>query len=564
MTVFLTPDGKPFYGGTYFPKPNFQSLMAAIEDVWTNRQEDVTQNVTALMEALSRQAALAPADGLPGVESIEGALQQLSSTFDVEWGGFGAPPKFPSTMNLDLMLRVQRREPSEAARSIIRTSLNAMASGGMYDHIGGGFARYSTDREWLVPHFEKMLYDQALLVRIYLHGWLVLGEPQWRQVVEETIGYVLAEMTDPAGGWYSAEDADSPDEHGHGHEGLFSTWTPDEIHAVLDPALGHAATTEALDWWEITAAGNFEGRSIPCRLGHRGELIRPPLIEQARALLYEARSQRRRPGRDDKVLTEWNALFLSSLAEAGAALGRTDWLDAALANGEFLLRELRRPNGRWHRSWQADGSPRARHDALAADHACLVDAFTRLGEATGQARWTHAAVEVADALLDHFWDTEAGGVFTTADDGEALIVRQKDLLDNATPSANSVTAVALYRLAAITGERRFRNHADQTLRLLGRVTSQAPSAAGHALAAVEMQAVGLAEIVITGDRPDLVAEVHGMWLPNAVFAWGEPMVSPLWEGRAEGFAHVCRDFSCELPVTNVDDLRSLLQQSPAK
>ena len=564
MTVFLTPDGKPFYGGTYFPKPSFQALMAAIEDVWTNRQEDVNQNVTALMEALLRPTGLTAEEELPGVECIGVALQQCSSSFDAEWGGFGSPPKFPSTMNLDLVLRAERHQPSEAARSIISTSLDAMASGGIYDHIGGGFARYSTDREWLVPHFEKMLYDQALLVRAYLHGWLVLGQPQWRQVVEETVTYVLAEMTDSGGGWYSAEDADSPDEHGHGHEGLFSTWTPQEVQAVLDPVLGAAATTEALAWWEITDQGNFEGRSIPCRLRHRGDLIRPTLIEQARALLYEARSHRRRPGRDDKVLTEWNALFLASLAEAGAALGRIDWLDAAVANGEFLLRELRRPDGRWHRSWQADGSPQARHDALAADHACLIDAFTRLGEATGQARWTRAAVEVADTLLDHFWDTDACGVFTTADDGEALIVRQKDLLDNATPSANSVTAVALYRLAAVTGERRFRHHADQTLRLLSSVIAQAPSAAGNALGAVEMQAAGLSEIVITGDRPDLLAAVHATWLPNAVLAWGEPTESPLWDGRAEGFAHVCRDFACQLPVTEVDDLRILLQQSSSK
>ncbi len=558
MTVILTPDGKPFYGGTYFPKPNFLALMTAIDDVWRNRQADVAQNVAALMDALSRTATIVPADDLPGVEAIDAALQQLGSSVDTEWGGFGVAPKFPSTMNLDFILRTHRRQPSEASVAVVTTTLDAMASGGMYDHIGGGFARYSTDRQWLVPHFEKMLYDQALLVRAYLHGWLVLGRPQWRQVVEETIEYVLGEMTDPAGGWYSAEDADSADEHGHSHEGLFSTWTPDEVRAVIAPALGATAAERALAWWEITPDGNFEGRSIPCRLHHRGELDRPAEIEQSRSLLHAARSRRPRPGRDDKVLTEWNALFLASLAEAGAALGRTDWLDAAAANGQFLLRELRRPDGRWHRSWQADGSPPARHDALAADHACLIDGFTRLGEATGQARWTHAAVEVADTLLDHFWDTDAGGVFTTADDGEALVVRQKDLLDNATPSANSVTAVALYRLAAITGERRFRNHADQTMRLLGRIVAQAPSAAGNALGAVDMLADGLTEIVITGDRPDLVDAVHARWLPNAVLAWGEPIDSPLWEGRADGFAHVCRDLACQLPVATVDELASLL------
>ena len=559
MTVFLTPGRQPFYGGTYFPKPNFLALLASIDEVWRTRPNDIGQNVTALMEALGRAATIEPHDDLPGLETINAALQQLGQSFDAEWGGFGAAPKFPSTMNLDLVLRVYVRTPSDAARTVITTSLDAMASGGMYDHIGGGFARYSTDREWLVPHFEKMLYDQALLLRLYVHAWLVFREPRWQQVIEETVGYVLGEMTQitdgaPSGGWWSAEDADSPDEHGHGHEGLFSTWTIGEIEAVL----GADLAAESIDWWEVTEAGNFEGRNILCRLAHRGQLLRPESVERSRALLYEARSKRRKPGLDDKVLTEWNALFLASLAEAAAALQREDWLDAAIANAEFLLGELRGPDGRWFRSWQADGRPRARHAALAADHACLIDAFTRLGEATGQARWINEATTVADTLLDHFWDTDAGGVFTTADDAEALIVRQKDLLDNATPAANSVTALALYRLGALTGEARFTNHADQTMRLLGRILTSAPTAGGNALAAVDMRQRGMREIVIAGDRPDLVAAVQQRWLPNAVLAWGEAYESPLWEGRAGGFAYVCEHFACQLPVTTADELGTLL------
>ncbi|MCU1367594.1 MAG: hypothetical protein JWN39_3233, partial [Ilumatobacteraceae bacterium] len=558
MTVFLTPGRRPFYGGTYFPKPNFLALLASIDEVWRTRRIDVDQNVTALMEALGRAAAITPHDDLPGLDTINAALQQLGQSFDGEWGGFGPAPKFPSTMNLDLVLRAHVRLPSDAARTVVTTSLDAMASGGMYDHIGGGFARYSTDREWLVPHFEKMLSDQALLVRIYLHAWLVFREPQWRQVVEETIGYVLGEMThhspESSGGWYSAEDADSPDEHGHGHEGLFSTWTIAEMEDVLGPD----RAAESIEWWQATESGNFEGRNILCRLAHRGELLRPESVGRSRAQLYDARSKRAKPGLDDKVLTEWNALFLASLAEAGAALQRQDWLDAAIANAEFLLAELRGPDGRWFRSWQADGRPRARHAAFAADHACLIDAFTRLGEATGQARWITEATTVADTLLDHFWDTDAGGVFTTADDAEALIVRQKDILDNATPSANSVTAVALYRLGALTGEARFTNHADQTMRLLARVLAAAPTAACNALAAVDLREQGMREIVVTGDRPDLVAAVHQRWLPNAVLAWGEEYDSPLWQGRAAGFAHVCEHFACQLPVTTVDELGTLL------
>ena len=554
MTVFLTPEGQPFYGGTYYPQPAFLSLLTAIDDVWRNRPTDVQQNVGALMQALARSSAMEPVTDVPGVEAINAALQQLGQTFDSEWGGFGPAPKFPSTMNLDLVLRAHVQLPSDSARTVITTSLDAMAGGGIYDHIGGGFARYSVDREWLVPHFEKMLYDQALLLRVYVHAWLVFREPRWQQIVAETIGYVLGEMTDSEGGWYSAEDADSPDEHGHGQEGLFYTWTRQELIDVL----GADLAASAAEWWEVTDDGNFEGRNILCRMNHRGDLIRPASIERARALLFAARAERRRPGLDNKVLTEWNALFLGALAEAGSAFGRNDWLDAAMANAEFLLRELRDEHGRWFRSWQTDGSPRRRHAALAADHACLVDAFVRLGEATGDGRWISEAAAVADTLLDHFWDTDQGGVFTTADDAEALIVRQKDLLDNATPSANSMIAVALYRLGALTGERRFTNHADQTLRLLGRILAQAPTAAANALAAVDMRRRGLAEVLVTGDRPDLVAVVQAQWRPNAVLAWGEPFDSPLWVERPDGFAYVCENSVCQLPVSTVEDLAEQL------
>ena len=428
-----------------------------------------------------------------------------------------------------------------------------MASGGMYDHIGGGFARYSVDREWLVPHFEKMLYDQALLIRVYLHAYLVFGEPRWKQVVEETIGYVLRDLRHAAGGFYSAEDADSPDEHGHGHEGLFHTWTTDEVREVL----GDDADI-AIEWYEFTDVGNFEGRTIPARLTHRGELVRPPDVESVRQRLFEARSHRRRPGLDDKVLTEWNGLMLSSLAEAAAALDRSDWLDVAVRNGDFLIEHLRRPDGRWHRSWQADGRPQARHAALAADHAALVDAFTRLAEATGDGAWIEQARSVADTMLDHFWDVDNGGLFTTADDAEQLVARQKDLMDNATPSANSIAAVALIRLGALTGEARYTNHAEQILRLLGAVMAQAPSAFSNALAGVDMLATGITEIAIVGNRPDLVRAVQSRWLPNAVVAWGTPYDSPLWQHRADGFAYVCQHYACQTPSDAVETLLAQL------
>jgi uncharacterized protein YyaL (SSP411 family) len=561
MTVFLTPDGDPFYGGTYFPKPNFLQLMAAIDDVWRNRRDDLRQNVDALREALDRTSRIEPADDLPGVELLNRALQHLGQTFDPQWGGFGAAPKFPSTMNLELMLRAFVHSGADAAREIVTTSLDAMASGGIYDHLGGGFARYSVDERWLVPHFEKMLYDQALLARVYAHAWQLFGEDRWRQVVEETIGYVLRDLRHADGGFYSAEDADSLDESGHSHEGHFYVWTPAQIEEVV----GADLAAHAIDWYEVTSEGNFEGATILSRLGHRGELSRPDEVERARGLLFDARARRPRPGLDDKVLTEWNALMLATLAEAAAAFDRPDWMAAAVANGEFLLRELRAANGDWRRSWQADADPdgegsRGRHHALAADHAALVEAFVRLAEATDEARWIEAARQCADVLLDGFWDAERGGLFTTGDGGEQLIVRQKDVMDNATPSANSMAANGLYRLAALTGEQRYAHQADQILRLLAGVAAGAPSAFAHLLAAVDLRRTGAVEVVVAGDRADLVRAAWVRYLPNAVLAWGERYDSPLWEHRQDGLAYVCRQYACLAPQDSVDGLVEQLAQ----
>ncbi len=559
MTVFMTPAGEPFYGGTYFPRPQFVQLMTAIDDVWRNRPADIQQNIGALVEAIGRTSTVQPASTAPGAELIATGLQQLAGSFDSEWGGFGGAPKFPSTFSLDLVLRALVRFGHADARTIVDTSLGAMASGGMYDHLGGGFARYSVDERWLVPHFEKMLYDQALLSRVYVHAALALDEPVWRQVASETIDYVLGYLRHPDGGFFSAEDADSPDEQGHGHEGLFHTWTVDEVRDVLG-----ADANATLDWYEFThpanEGGNFEGRFIPARLFHRKDLVRPPDIERARLALLAHRDTRLRPGLDDKVLTEWNALMLASLAEAAAAFDRSDWMQAAIANGEFLVRELRAQNGRWLRSWHADGSPHARHHALAADHAALVDAFTRLAEASGQGRWIDHAKTTADTMLDHFWDATNGGLFTTADDAETLVVRQKDLMDNATPSANSTAALALLRLAALTGEQRYSNHAEQILRLLATMIPKAPSAFSNALAALDLQVNGITEVAVVGDRPDLVAVVRERWRPSVVLAWGQPFDSPLWEHRADGNAYVCESFTCQQPAADTTLLRSQLDE----
>jgi uncharacterized protein YyaL (SSP411 family) len=547
MTVFLTSDGKPFFGGTYYPKPGFLQLLSAIDDAWNNRRPELLDQAGQLTESLNRLAKLTAGDGeLPGTDVLNAALQALAAEFDPEWGGFGRAPKFPQAMTLELCLRAHAHNGGDGARTVVTTSLDAMASGGMYDHLGGGFARYSVDAFWMVPHFEKMLYDQALLSRVYLHAWLQLGETRWRQVVDETIGYVLRDLRQPEGGFSSAEDADS-----EGEEGRFYVWRIEEIEDVLGPGLAPAA----IAWYGVTKSGNFEGSNILHR-PVRGELARPPDVETARQQLFDAREKRVRPGLDDKVLTEWNALMLDSLSRAAAATQRADWLEAAVANGEFLLQHLRRDDGRWLRSWQRDGG--ARHLAFAADYAALVQAFVSLGQATGQRRWIDAAVSTADAMLDLFWDPAEGGLFTTGRDGEALVTRAKDLLDNATPAANSLATFGLLRLAALTGDQRYRDHAERVLALLGPLAGSHPLAFPELLSAVDLHQSGSTEIAVVGDRPDLVAVAQSRYLPNAVLAWGEPYSSPLWEGRRDGFAYVCRDYTCLAPVDTVEALETQL------
>jgi uncharacterized protein len=566
MTVFLTPGAKPFYGGTYFPKDAFLTLLDAVDDGYRNKPDEIAKNVDALVTAIGATARLRPASDIPTVEQMNATVQTLARAFDSEWGGFGREPKFPSTFNIEMMMRAYMTSGSDAAKTIITTTLDGMASGGIYDHLGGGFARYSVDRQWLVPHFEKMLYDQALLTSTYLHALVVLRQPQWRQVVQETVEYVLTSLTHEEGGFFSAEDADSPDENGRGVEGLFATWTPAEVRAAL-PNVKAEIVAETLEWWDITDDGNFStegasGRSIPNRIKHRGELVRPDTINFSRAKMIEARNLRIRPGLDDKVLLEWNALFLSALSQAGAVFNHQPWLDAAVKNAEFLIDNMRGGNGRWYRSWQAEGNPPARHDALAADHAALIDAFTRLAEATGQARWIDNARATADTMLDWFFDPADGGLFTVAEDGEQLVVRQKDIGDNATPSANSQGALALYRLAALTGEPRYRNHADRILQLLTPQVDEHVGMHSNALLATDLARRGATEIVIVGgrdehgvehDMSEFVRIAQSIWRPDAVLAWGEPYDSPLWEGRLPGFAYVCRDHVCAAPAATTDE-----------
>ena len=552
MTAFLTPEGEPFFAGTYFPPearrgaPAFRDVLARVSDTWTEAPDDVRSHASELTAAIGRAARLKPDPDLPTGDVLQRATDGLRSNYDAAWGGFGSAPKFPHTMALDALLRAHAHSGDDDVLQLVTNSLDAMASGGIYDHLGGGFARYSTDAQWIVPHFEKMLYDNALLLRTYLHAWQVTGKSRYLQVVDELITYVLRDLRSPQGGFYSAEDADS-----EGVEGKFYVWTPEQIQMVL----GDDAP-EFMNWYGVTSEGNFEGRNILWRPS-RGDLLRPASLELSRQRLFQAREMRIRPGLDDKVLTEWNGLMLASLAEAAFVTSNHQWLTAALRNGEFLLEAMRRPDGRWLRSWQegSAGLPGgARHLAVAADLAAVVDAFTRLAEASGQARWIHAACDTADQLLELFWDHDNGGVFTTGSDADPLITRPKDVTDGATPSANSAVAHALLRLGALTGERQYHQRASDVLRLLGTMADQQPMGFANVIGALDMAATGFTEIVIPGDNQELLEVLRLRFQPNTVVAWGEPYDSPLWTSRANGHAYVCRDFTCNVPASTQAEL----------
>ena len=564
MTVFLTPDGRPFFGGTYFPPrdshgmPSFRRVLEAVDDVWHNRRDDVDQQADALADAIDRRTRLPqdltrgprPDTGARVAALLEAAMAELTARYDEAWGGFGPAPKFPQTQLVELCLRHHRLSGAASSLDMATTTLAAMAAGGIYDHLGGGFARYSTDASWTVPHFEKMLYDQAGLVRAYLHAWQVTGEARWMAVVEETIAYVLTELASPGGGLCSAEDADS-----EGVEGRFYVWTPAEVSAAVGDGLSEIAS----DWYGVTEAGNFEGRTILRRpLG--APLIRPPEVDEARRLLFEARALRVRPGLDDKVLTEWNAMFGSALAEAAAATGREDWTTAALRIGAFLLDQSRHPDtGRWLRSWQGG---RARHLAYAGDYAWLVELFTRLAELTGQPMWLDHAQETARGMLELFAG-EGALLYTTGNDAEHLLIRPLDVLDGAVPAANGVAAAALLRLGALTADEELAAAGEALLDGLSAVAAEHPLACANTVAACELSAGGITEVVVTGERPDLLGAVRARFEPTVVLAWGERTPSVLWSGRDDGYAYVCRRYVCQAPAASPTELVARLDDELA-
>jgi uncharacterized protein YyaL (SSP411 family) len=570
MSVFLTPDRRPFYGGTYFPPverhgmPAFATVLATLADAWAGRRPEVEEQADEIYRVIESRTALparAPSQPLIGEAVGDGsppdvlgaAVEDLAQRFDPIWGGFSPAPKFPQPTLVDLLLldAARGRETSAGSAAMAARTLDAMAAGGIHDHLRGGFARYSTDAEWLVPHFEKMLYDQAGLLRCFLHGWQVTGRADYLAVVEGIVGYVDGDLTLEQGGVCSAEDADSD-----GREGAFYVWAPEQVSEALRAGgLSGEAAASVAAFFGVEGPPNFEGVFVLRR--PVGEpLTGSDEIERGRRVLEEARAARVRPGRDDKVLTEWNAMYGAALAEAAGATGEAAWADGATAIGQFLCDHLRRSDGRWLRSWQSDGG--ARHLAFASDYAWLVDCFTRLGELTGRARWTQLAVETANALLELFADPTEGGFFTTGRDGEQLIVRTKEIFDGATPSANAVAAYALARLGSLTGDARFSDASRRVVDLLGDLLVRHPTAFAHTALSAELFARGLVEVVIAGDRPDLLGVVRSRWLPGAVVAWGERTDSPLWEDRTADAAYVCRDQVCRLPVSDPRGLEAEL------
>jgi uncharacterized protein YyaL (SSP411 family) len=553
MTVFLAPDGTPFYGGTYFPPedrhglPGFPRLLAAIADAWRTRRAEVVQSGRELTAALGQSERLRRATTLLTDEVLFAAYQGISSQFDEEWGGLGGAPKFPQPMIWEFVLRFWKRSGNPYARRMVHTTLVRMARGGLYDQLGGGFARYSVDAHWLVPHFEKMLYDNAQLASLYLHAWQAVGDPECRRVCEETLDYLLRDMADPAGGFHSAEDADS-----EGHEGKFYVWTPDEVRAVLggdaDRALAH---------WGLDRGPNFEGRSILYVAGEPDAEAMAPL----RRRLLEARARRVRPGRDDKVLAGWNGLACRALAEAGRALGRADYVAAAVRNAEFVLGAMR-VDGRLQRSWKAG---QARLKGYLEDHAMVAAALLEVYEATFDRRWLDGARELADAMLRLFWDDALEGFYDTGHDHEPLIVRPRNLFDNAVPSGTSAAIETLLRLSVITGEAGFEARALAALRPLADLMTRHGSGFGRFLCALDFHLGPRTEVALLAPARDggaetLAAEVFGRYLPNRVVVGataGDARASagiPLLEGRGavEGkpTAYVCRNYACELPVTD--------------
>ena len=573
MTVFLTPDLEPFYGGTYFPPerrhglPSFKELLLFLTEAWQDRRAEITSSAQQISLHLKQRSDQGEASGTLNPDVLETATNSLVANYDTKHGGWGAAPKFPQPMSIEFLLRRHLAGQPEALKPALH-ALRAMSLGGMYDVVGGGFSRYSTDNAWLVPHFEKMLYDNAQLVRVYLHAWQISREPFFRQVVEETLGFVAREMLSPQGGFYSSLDADS-----EGEEGKFYVWSLDELHRTLgdDSPFFESA-------YGITSQGNWEGKLVLQRavddntLASQFGLTPEQVVDRLKdchARLLQIRGKRIRPGTDDKVLTAWNGLMLSAFSEAGRAFDNTSYLEIASRNADFLLNSLRQ-EGKLRRTWRLGQTGQ---EVFLEDYAALILGLLELYQSDFNLRWFTEACQLAVEMLDRFSDP-AGGFFDTAREAEELLTRPKDLQDNATPSGNALAAEALLRLAALTEASDWRQAAEKTLDLVADMAPRYPTAFGRWLSAADFALGKVDQVAMLGDPEDertqaLINVLRNIYHPNMVVAassYPPPKGAPaLLAGRPlldrQPTAYVCQGFVCLRPVTQPDELTRQLSSN---
>jgi uncharacterized protein YyaL (SSP411 family) len=578
MSVFLTPDLKPFFGGTYYPptdqygRPGFKRVLLTILDWWQKRRDEITESAGQVTEHLQQASRLEPAEGELEASLLNNAVTVLRRAFDRTYGGFGSAPKFPHPMDLRLLLRAWQRFDDPDALQMAQLTLDRMAMGGIYDHLGGGFHRYSTDQRWLVPHFEKMLYDNALLSGAYLEAFQATGNAFYREVVEETLAYVRREMTSPEGPFYSTQDADS-----EGVEGKFFVWSAEEIEHVLGKESADVFTYV----YGVTPEGNWEEHNILSRaktLEQDARLLRLPepglrrQLDEAKRKLFEVRSRRVWPGRDEKVLTSWNGLMIAAFAQAAQVLDNPEYAATAARAADFILRRMRADDGRLLRTYSAGSSPRL--NAYLEDYAFCIDALVSLYEATFALRWIEAAVDLAGVMIEQFWDAAEAGFFYTGKDHEQLIARTKDAHDSSTPSGNAMAATALLRLAKLTGRREFQEKAEATLRAFRGLMAQAPTAAGQMLIALDFYLGPVEEFAVVGDpsRDEtrrVLRAIRGGFRPDKVVALKAAAdgagslekIVPLLQGKTAAGAvttYLCKNFACQAPLVGAEALEAAL------
>jgi len=566
LTVFLTPTGKPFFGGTYFPPqdrhgmPGFPRVLKTVADAYQNRRSEIENAVQQIVTALTSKTETSAVREPLVADTVEQAYRSLRQDFDKDNGGFGTAPKFPQPMTLEFLLRYFHRSQDMSALEIVNLTLEKMARGGIYDQLGGGFHRYSTDSYWLVPHFEKMLYDNALLSRVYLHAYFVTGKQLFRSIAEETLDYVLREMSDPNGGFYSTQDADS-----EGVEGKYYLWTPQEIAE----ALGRKTSQIVSDYFDVTDQGNFDGQNTLYVVADL-EPEASSIMKRAKASLLKRRDQRTKPSRDEKMLASWNGLMLTSLAEAACALDREDYLAAAVANGSFLLNRM--ISDGYLKHTYKDGQPKI--DGYLDDYALVIDGLLAIHQASFSGEFLKQAIRLGEVMVEQFWDEATHMLYDTGDRHEGLFVRPRSRYDGALPSGASAATLVLLRLAKLTGKEQFEQIAMWSLESMQESMRRYPLGFSNWLCALDVYLSTLKEIAIIGrrDHPESSRLLHilcSTWLPNKVVAAYDPNdpapVSELklFEGRQmigdQPTVYVCEHYTCQAPITDSASLRAQLQ-----